>query len=157
MARLDMKHGFLRYITKNQLDRDQYDKEIKQKEPSRARPNSSNKTRREAQAIYTPPHSTRREATKTANLSSCEATDNTTHENEDVSANQQTPDHKMADILFEDTEGITHKFRVYNTDDPEEVSRKFCEKMGYSQKYVQPLANKIRDGCSQYFTFTDDS
>jgi len=32
----------------------------------------------------------------------------------DVSANQQTPDHKMADILFEDTEGITHKFRVYN-------------------------------------------
>ncbi|XP_037094092.1 UPF0561 protein C2orf68 homolog [Pollicipes pollicipes] len=60
---LDMNHGFIKSIIKNQLDRDSYDKELKEKQakaraapapadavrPARAAP------RRPDRAIYTPP------------------------------------------------------------------------------------------------------
>ena len=59
---LDMRHGFLKQIIRNQVDRDQYDKEVKQREAAKTEPppsSSSQPRQRSGQPLphlYVPPH-----------------------------------------------------------------------------------------------------
>ncbi|KAK3090604.1 hypothetical protein FSP39_013023 [Pinctada imbricata] len=53
-ARIDMKHGFMKSIIQNQVDRDNYDKEVKAKQCEKHKP-KSNKTRKPDISVYVPP------------------------------------------------------------------------------------------------------
>ena len=51
-ARLDMEHGFMQAIIKNQVDRDEYDKEQKLLRLQ----SKTRRTKRAARQVYVPPH-----------------------------------------------------------------------------------------------------
>lgn len=57
-AKLNMEHGFMQSIIKNQVDRDEYDKEQKLLKVQNRTSDSSRRERprRAAQQVYVPPH-----------------------------------------------------------------------------------------------------
>ena len=68
-AKLDMEHGFMQSIIKNQVDRDEYDKEQKLLKVQNKINDSSRRERsgrRAAQQVYVPPHLRRKAGTETS-------------------------------------------------------------------------------------------
>ncbi|XP_067943965.1 UPF0561 protein C2orf68 homolog [Watersipora subatra] len=138
MSKLNMDHGFIRYITKNQWDRDKYEQECRQKQHKLS---TGNKPRRPPQAIYTPP--SRSPALSSPSSEGSERT----QENK-----PNLVQHSKVRVCFTDEHGQTHDFMVHKSDDPVEVARQFCARMGYIDVYIQPLAQRIVEECSVYFS-----
>ncbi|XP_070544246.1 UPF0561 protein C2orf68 homolog isoform X2 [Ptychodera flava] len=118
-AKLDMGHGFMRHIIKNQVDRDDYDKEVKfakmQQRPPRRTP-CSNKPKKPNIELYTPP-----------------------------ARGQGVSNNPLFKLEFESDSGKITEFMVEKGDKAEILARKFGAEIGLDQALIKALEIRISE------------
>ncbi|XP_014663132.1 PREDICTED: UPF0561 protein C2orf68 homolog [Priapulus caudatus] len=124
-AKINMKHGFMKSIIKNQIDRDNYDREMKQKgqkQVDKVSPSNLNKsvksekTRKPAMPVYSPP---------------CRA-------NKDEKA-------ILFKLEYEDENGDVHETVVHEDDDARIVARKFGVGCKIPENLLHALYVRVAD------------
>ncbi|XP_069038391.1 UPF0561 protein C2orf68 homolog [Lepisosteus oculatus] len=117
-GRLDMNHGFLHHIRRNQIARDDYDKEVKQakEKQKRRHSNTPSRPRRPDIQVY---HPRRRSASE----------QNAGPENEESndSSSSTEPEHQGTELFcleYEADSGQITSFVVYKEDEPDRVVEK---------------------------------
>ncbi|XP_071105542.1 UPF0561 protein C2orf68 homolog [Haliotis cracherodii] len=131
--KLDMRHGFMKSIIRNQLDRDNYDKEVREKVSVQDRgkhTDRNKKTRPDARA-YVPPFSRRRRGRQ---------------EKQDTFYMDDREDREELFMLeYEDRDGHIHKRKIYSTDSPDDVARKLGQERHLSAPYIDALAQRLSE------------
>ncbi|XP_013411410.1 UPF0561 protein C2orf68 homolog isoform X2 [Lingula anatina] len=117
-AKLDMKHGFMKSIVRNQVARDEYDKEVKAKIGDKKQTTSKSK-RPEIQPYVPPPKS-----------------------KSDQQTNQKE---QMFRVEFEDKDGQMYSFIFYEDDSPSAVARQFGMDRGLPSPLISALADRLLD------------
>jgi len=118
--RIDMGHGFMQHIIRNQIDRDNYDKEIKaKKQDVKQKPKSQgNKIKKPALKAYIPPQRL-----------------NTT--------SAQVPDVIMFTIEYKHKDGKIFKIDIYKDDIPEKIAKVIGNKFDLPPVFEQALAQRV--------------
>ncbi|KAL3877261.1 hypothetical protein ACJMK2_034994 [Sinanodonta woodiana] len=120
-ARIDMKHGFIKSIIRNQVDRDNYDKEVKASKSSEKgkRSFAAPRLRKPDVSLYFPPH----KGTSTENA-------------EKVC---------LFSLEFEDQDGNIHKEQVHQNDRSEIVAQRLGHQCQLAQPLVKALEQRIQE------------
>ncbi|XP_041362261.1 UPF0561 protein C2orf68 homolog [Gigantopelta aegis] len=126
--RLDLSHGFMKCIIKNQVDRDNYDRDVKArlaKENHRTRRHDSRPKKPDAQT-YIPPIRLRKEK------------------------------EEMFTLKFEDKDNQVYSSVVYKNDKAEAISRRIGEERGLSEEYMEALSQRISEEMEKRLSCSDD-
>ncbi|CAH1795351.1 unnamed protein product [Owenia fusiformis] len=127
--RLDMQHGFVKCIIKNQIDRDNYDKEIKAKQTEKTPCKSQNNSKNKKPDIqtYVPP------SRKT----------NSSKTNPD--GTKMPVRQLLFKIEYEDEHGQKHEFEVFKGDDPTVLSKRFGKELKLPEILIRSLAERLKE------------
>ncbi|KAK7507332.1 hypothetical protein BaRGS_00001267 [Batillaria attramentaria] len=116
-SRINMQHGFVKSIIKNQVDRDNYDKEVKAKlenNPPRFR-QQKERPRKPEKQVYVPPRMKKE--------------------------NRQL----MFVLEFEDRAGQIHRVDVHKDDAAEPIARQLGEECSLRPPYITALIQRIQE------------
>ncbi|ESO99602.1 hypothetical protein LOTGIDRAFT_238767 [Lottia gigantea] len=119
--RLDFRHGFMKQIVKNQIDRDNYDKEVKmakecEKSKTKRERHGGQSNRKPEIMTYVPP-----------------------------SKQGKDPKNELFILEFEDQDGEIHSAMVYKNDNPEEVAKKIGYDSNLTPPYITALSERITE------------
>ncbi|XP_059972862.1 UPF0561 protein C2orf68 homolog [Mesoplodon densirostris] len=118
-GRLDMSHGFVHHIRRNQLARDDYDKKVKQaaKEKARRRHTPApTRPRKPDLQVYLPRH---RDGSTHPGSPGCEGSGESSSSG---SSEPEPPGHQLFCLEYEADSGDVASVIVYQDDDPGRVS-----------------------------------
>ncbi|PIK51002.1 hypothetical protein BSL78_12082 [Apostichopus japonicus] len=132
-ARLDKKHGFLRQIIKNQIDRDEYDKEVKAQRQQQRR-SRSQAWKRPDKNIYSPP---KKVATS-----------------EDEKTEDLPKKEEVLEVQFENQQAVIICYMMYKGDHPRQVAKTIGRKQQLPQLEIQALAEIITEELANLKTGT---
>ncbi|XP_025106354.1 UPF0561 protein C2orf68 homolog [Pomacea canaliculata] len=118
-SRIDMQHGFMKSIIKNQVDRDNYDKEVKAKmesNPPRFRGSShKDRPRKPEKQVYVPPR-----------------------------LKKDSKQHMFV-LEFEDLNGQIHTVDIFKEDSAESVAKQLGNECGLKPPYITALMQRIQE------------
>ncbi|XP_068130969.1 LOW QUALITY PROTEIN: UPF0561 protein C2orf68 homolog [Hyperolius riggenbachi] len=137
-GRLDMSHGFVRHIRRNQIARDDYDKEVKQaKEKQRKRytPRPSRPKKPDLQ-VY---HPRQRESHPNAGLAEDDISEHSSSSDHEQSGNQ------LFCLEFEADGGKITSIIVYEDDDAEEIATKISIQNQLEARMKEALRRRIQE------------
>ncbi|KAL4240637.1 85/88 kDa calcium-independent phospholipase A2 [Mactra antiquata] len=132
-GRINMKHGFMKSIIKNQVDRDNYDKEVratKQQNHPRRYYNYNNRPKRPDAAVYMPPKPTE---------------DDWEEEERQQSSEDDDMPKRLFCFEFEDKDGKIYKQYVMEGVRAEILA----SRMGYDRKLSQPMIKALEQRLQQ--------
>lgn len=121
-ARLDKEHGFLKQIIKNQIDRDEYDKEVKAQRVKQRRERIQH-LKRPDQNIYSPPKK------------------NSQVEGQSEENHQQREELLAIEFVNQNEEVMKHM--MYKGEHPRQVASFIGRKQGLQPLFIQALAETI--------------
>ncbi|GFN78412.1 upf0561 protein c2orf68-like protein [Plakobranchus ocellatus] len=116
--RLDMAHGFMKSVIRNQIDRDNYDKEVKaqQKQDRRSnRPQSSKHKKPELQT-YVPPQRSKKEK-----------------------------NYLLYNLEYKHENGETYSVNVSKNDEPKTVASEIGERFRLPKDFIDVLTQRIEE------------
>ncbi|XP_064633631.1 UPF0561 protein C2orf68 homolog [Lineus longissimus] len=148
--KIDMKHGFMKSIIKNQVDRDNYDKEVKQKsvQPDE-RPKAKhyghhhqNRQKRPERPTYIPP----------SRLKNNQDDEEVVEHRPSLENGQSHPpareEHEERTELFkleyEDQSGEIFDLVIHQEDDPLLLARRFGRQRGLSPPLIKALGKRLQ-------------
>ncbi|KAK6187238.1 hypothetical protein SNE40_005306 [Patella caerulea] len=116
--RLDMQHGFMKCIVRNQIDRDNYDKEVRlAKSVDKTKKKSGCHGNKKPEIpTYVPP-----------------------------SKQGRDPRNELFILEFEDQDENLHSIMIYRTDDPEEVCKKIGQDCNLTTPYIKALTDRLAE------------
>ncbi|XP_044138965.1 UPF0561 protein C2orf68 homolog [Bufo gargarizans] len=138
-GRLDMSHGFVHHIRRNQKARDDYDKEVKQaKEKLRKRytPGPSRPKKPDLQVYHPRP---RERPTHAADLVDDDPSDS------DSSTDPETPGNQLFCLEFEADGGEVTSVIVYEDDDAEQIATKISVENQLEARMKEALKRRIQE------------
>lgn len=138
-GRLNMNHGFVHHIRRNQIARDDYDKEVKQaKEKQRKRytPGPSRPRKPDLQVYHPRP---RERPTCTADLVDDDLSDT------DSSTDPETPGNQLFCLEFEADGGEITSVIVYEDDDAEQIATKISVENQLEARMKEALKRRIQE------------
>jgi len=118
--RINMAHGFMKSVIKNQIDRDNYDKEVKAKQHvsgsgrPRSSRGSSTKPKKPEMQTYTPPQ-----------------------------RSKKGPQETLFTLEYEHKDGEIHKVNILKGDSPKETAKRIGAKFDLSKGFVEALAQRL--------------
>ncbi|XP_064595522.1 UPF0561 protein C2orf68 homolog isoform X2 [Liolophura sinensis] len=118
-ARLDMGHGFIKCIIKNQVERDNYDKEVKAKMNDKPKSVGQNRGKKPELKTYVPPPRSK--------------------------IKQETESSVIFDLEYEDQKGKLHTISINRGDSVSHVARDFGLQIGMTEIHVKALAIKLHE------------
>ncbi|XP_069799902.1 UPF0561 protein C2orf68 homolog [Dendropsophus ebraccatus] len=138
-GRLDMNHGFVHHIRRNQIARDDYDKEVKQaKEKQRKRYSAGPpRPRKPDQQVYHP--RPREKPSCAADLVDDELSDS------DSSSDPETPGNQLFCLEFEADGGEVTSVIVYEDDDAEQIATKISVENQLEARMKEALKRRIQE------------
>uniref|UniRef100_A0A0B6Z6A9 Uncharacterized protein n=1 Tax=Arion vulgaris TaxID=1028688 RepID=A0A0B6Z6A9_9EUPU len=116
--RINMAHGFMKSVIRNQIDRDNYDKEIKARQ-QHGRPHiksSHGKSKKPEIQTYIPPQRSKKESSQ-----------------------------HMFVLEYEHKSGEVYTVNVSRTNMPEEIAKKIGEKFDLPDTFINALAQQIQE------------
>ncbi|XP_030641444.1 UPF0561 protein C2orf68 homolog [Chanos chanos] len=127
-GRLDMNHGFLHHIRRNQIARDDYDKEVKQaKEQQRRRHTvTPRRPRRPDLQVYHPRHRNGLEQSAAVETEEWNESSSST-EQESPGTEQESPGTELFWLDYQADSGHITSFMVYKEDKAESVVERVAE------------------------------
>ncbi|KAG8574600.1 hypothetical protein GDO81_009240 [Engystomops pustulosus] len=138
-GRLDMSHGFVHHIRRNQIARDDYDKEVKQakeKQKKRYTPGPARPKKPDQQVYHPRP---RERPARTTDQADEDLSDS------DSSSDPDTPGHPLFCLEFEaDGGGITSVI-VYEDDDAEQIAAQISEENQLEARMKEALKRRIQE------------
>ncbi|XP_067673442.1 UPF0561 protein C2orf68 homolog [Haliotis asinina] len=131
--KLDMRHGFMKSIIRNQLDRDNYDREVKAKVEGQERGKHTERHRKVKPdaRTYIPPFSRNRRGRQ--------------EKQDTFYADDQEEREELFMLEYEDKDGHIYKRKIYSTDSPESVARKLGHERHLSGPYIDALAQRLSE------------
>ncbi|XP_073509923.1 UPF0561 protein C2orf68 homolog isoform X2 [Phyllobates terribilis] len=138
-GRLDMNHGFVHHIRRNQKARDDYDKEVKQaKEKQRKRytPGPSRPRKPDLQVYHPRP---RERPSRTTDRADDDLSDTDSSTDPETSANQ------LFCLEFEADGGEVTSLVVYEDDDAEQIATKISVENQLESKMKEALKRRIQE------------
>lgn len=116
--RIDMAHGFMKSVIRNQIDRDNYDKEVKaqQKQEKRTAKPLSSKPKKPELRTYVPPQRSKKEK-----------------------------DQHLYLLQYKHDSGETFSVNISKSDDPRSVASEIGEKFDLPQEFVDVLTQRIEE------------
>ncbi|CAD5113195.1 DgyrCDS2383 [Dimorphilus gyrociliatus] len=123
--KLDFSHGFMKEIIRNQIDRDNYDKEQKLK---KEKPNDCSKHRRPERQLYKPPS---RSAQKNSDM---------TTKSTDI----------LFKLVFKDEKGEIHNYEIENDCNLKAISYKIGSACCLSNKLILALEKFLKEKRSKF-------
>ncbi|XP_069622869.1 UPF0561 protein C2orf68 homolog isoform X1 [Ranitomeya imitator] len=138
-GRLDMNHGFVHHIRRNQKARDDYDKEVKQaKEKQRKRhtPGPSRPRKPDLQVYH--PHP-RERPSRTTDRADDDLTDS------DSSTDPENPANQLFCLEFEADGGQVTSVVVYEDDDAEQIATKISVENQLETRMKEALKRRIQE------------
>ncbi|XP_005102058.1 UPF0561 protein C2orf68 homolog [Aplysia californica] len=122
--RINMSHGFMKSVIRNQIDRDNYDKEVKAKqEQVQGKPRgrgSGNRSKKPEIQTYVPPQRSKKD-----------------------------PQENLFTVEYEHKTGEIHKVSMSKVDIPEEVAKKIGAKFELPSVFVDALAQRLHEEMEQ--------
>ncbi|KAK2160478.1 hypothetical protein LSH36_132g00011 [Paralvinella palmiformis] len=118
--RLNMEHGFMQCIIKNQIDRDKYEKQVKAAQKPK-HPVNQNKGKKPDLVTYIPPKKPKGIDLKT-------------------SANDATDKTRLFVFEYEADNGEVHTMDVYKNDDIAMLARQFAQEQRFSESMTLALS-----------------
>ncbi|KAL5018952.1 hypothetical protein ScPMuIL_004674 [Solemya velum] len=112
-----MKHGFMKSIIKNQVDRDNYDKEVRAAKKTDKNSKNAHRSKKPDVNVYIPP---------------------TSRQKSDIND-------ELFHLEFEDKDEELHYITIYKDDKPAAVSRKLGQHVGLSAPFILALESRIRE------------
>ncbi|KAL7836420.1 hypothetical protein AOLI_G00277040 [Acnodon oligacanthus] len=121
-GRLDMNHGFLHHIRRNQIARDDYDKEVKQAKERQKRRHTATprRPRRPDREVYHPRHRNGSEPGTGVEIEEWNESSSSTE--------QESTGSKLFWLDYQADNGHVTSFIVYKEDEPESVVERVEEK-----------------------------
>ncbi|XP_077118785.1 UPF0561 protein C2orf68 homolog [Ranitomeya variabilis] len=138
-GRLDMNHGFVHHIRRNQKARDDYDKEVKQaKEKQRKRhtPGPSRPRKPDLQVYHPRP---RERPGRTTDRADDDLTDS------DSSTDPENPANQLFCLEFEADGGEVTSVVVYEDDDAEQIATKISVENQLETRMKEALKRRIQE------------
>ncbi|KAI0235082.1 hypothetical protein LSAT2_014507 [Lamellibrachia satsuma] len=115
---LNMAHGFVHHIIRNQVDRDNYDKKVKASKAQEKRPlASANKPKKPEQQHYVPPY----------------------HREGGTQQQEYTKKEHLFKFVYEDKYGESHYLNVFKEDNAGDLARQFGRNLSLSAPMTQAL------------------
>ncbi|XP_075714672.1 UPF0561 protein C2orf68 homolog [Rhinoderma darwinii] len=137
-GRLDMNHGFVRHIRRNQIARDDYDKEVKQakeKQRKRSTPGPSRPKKPDLQVYHPRP----KEGKTRTDLVDDDLSDS------DSSTDPEPPGNPLFCLEFEADGGDITSVIVYEDDDAEQISTKISVENHMEARMKEALKRRIQE------------
>ncbi|XP_071952778.1 UPF0561 protein C2orf68 homolog [Antedon mediterranea] len=142
-CRLDMKHGFVKQIIKNQVCRDEYDKEIKVSN-SQTKVKTKHGTTKESQNYYLPP--------KMRKQSDAKVVEEKPEDNKAVlmTVDRRDEDRALFKLEYVDQHGNIHVRVVHMGDNSEEIAQELAIKTNLSEDLCACLQVRILKNITTY-------
>lgn len=137
-GKIDMNHGFMKSIIRNQHDRDNYDKEVQSRSSSSNGIKNHARSKKPDVAVYQPPRN-RRVYFPGADVGKING----------VSHHEQRKN-VIFKVEFQDENGCDHVFNVHEDEDLKSLSCTFGTKVGLSPDLIEALHIRLKDEYSAF-------